>query len=111
MKISSATTRLGVAELRGRLSHYLKQAHLGRRLIVTDHGEPVAELVPCNRDSGKNGKTDLRETLQRLADAGFMSYTSGAKRGKFRKFKPVAIGTPGECLASKMLAKDREDSW
>ena len=36
---------IGTAELRNRLSYFLKQVRHGRRVVVLDRGEPVAELI------------------------------------------------------------------
>jgi prevent-host-death family protein len=37
---------VGVAELKARLSEYLREARRGRTVTVLDRGTPVAELVP-----------------------------------------------------------------
>jgi prevent-host-death family protein len=40
-------TSVGIRELRDKLSHYVRQVETtGEPLIITDHGRPVAELVP-----------------------------------------------------------------
>lgn len=41
-----AVESVGVRELRQHLSRYLERAKRGETLEVTDHGEPVARLVP-----------------------------------------------------------------
>jgi prevent-host-death family protein len=38
------TVRVGVREFRSKLSHYLARAKDGERIVITEHGEPVAEL-------------------------------------------------------------------
>jgi prevent-host-death family protein len=38
---------VGIRELKARLSEYLRQVRKGRTLLVTDHGEVVAELRPA----------------------------------------------------------------
>ena len=38
--------RVGVRELRQDLSRYLRRVRMGERLVVTDHGRPVAVLSP-----------------------------------------------------------------
>lgn len=40
-------TRVGVRELRGKLSGYLRQARQGASFLVVSHGEVVAELRPA----------------------------------------------------------------
>jgi len=37
---------VGVRELKNRLSEYLRRVRLGERVLVTDRGEIVAELLP-----------------------------------------------------------------
>lgn len=37
---------VGVRALKARLSEFIRQAALGERILVTDRGRPVAELVP-----------------------------------------------------------------
>ena len=39
-------TRVAVAELKARLSEYLRQARAGETVVVTDRGTPVARLGP-----------------------------------------------------------------
>lgn len=41
---------VGVAELKARLSHYLRLVRQGRALTVFDHDTPVARLVPVNAE-------------------------------------------------------------
>lgn len=37
---------VGVRELKNKLSEYLRRVRLGERVLVTDRGEVVAELMP-----------------------------------------------------------------
>jgi len=37
---------VGLRELKARLSHYIRQVRSGRRILVSDRGEVVAELAP-----------------------------------------------------------------
>lgn len=43
--------RIGVRELRQHASRYLAQVRAGDTIEVTDHGRPVARLVPVPDDS------------------------------------------------------------
>ena len=38
--------RVGVRELKNRLSEYIRQVRSGERVLVTDRGQVVAELTP-----------------------------------------------------------------
>lgn len=39
---------VGIRELKAKLSEYVSSAAKGERVIVTDRGRPVAELVPLS---------------------------------------------------------------
>ena len=41
--------RVGVRELRDSLSRHLAEVRAGAIVTVTDHGRPIARLVPVNR--------------------------------------------------------------
>jgi prevent-host-death family protein len=43
---------IGVRELRQQASRYLREVERGDPIEVTDHGRPVARLVPIPRSSG-----------------------------------------------------------
>ena len=45
-------TVVGARELKTRLGSYLRRVREGRTLLVTDCGEPVAELRPLEADAG-----------------------------------------------------------
>lgn len=56
-------TSVGIRELRDRLSHYLREVErTGEPVTVTDHGRPIAELVPVAEPP--------RSRMQELIDAG-----------------------------------------
>lgn len=42
---------IGVRELRDGLSKHLAEVRAGRTLTVTDHGKPIARIVPVDRPS------------------------------------------------------------
>jgi len=42
---------VGIRELKAHLSRYVAQVKAGERIVVTDRGEQVAELVPISRES------------------------------------------------------------
>lgn len=39
---------VGIRELRSQLSRYVERVKGGEELVVTEHGRPVARLVPLN---------------------------------------------------------------
>ena len=58
---------MGVRELKNRLSEYLRAVRTGERVLVTDRGEVVAELIP----PGQGGREpDVPAALLVLARRG-----------------------------------------
>lgn len=55
--------KVGVKELKNRLSAYLREVRSGRRILVTDRGEVVAELHRARSASGSE-KAALTEWLE-----------------------------------------------
>lgn len=49
-----ATHVVGARELKVRLGKYLRQVRQGRTLVVTDRGQPVAELRPMGGAAGSD---------------------------------------------------------
>lgn len=54
---------VGVRELKTRLGGYLQQVRLGRTLVITDRGEPVAELKPLRSAVGEEAKLEQLKAL------------------------------------------------
>jgi prevent-host-death family protein len=50
---SDQESTVGIRELKARLSHYVARARLGHRVVVTDRGRPVAQLVGLGPESEK----------------------------------------------------------
>jgi prevent-host-death family protein len=46
MNVATWPPGVGVRELRDHLSKYLAEVKAGREVVVTDHGKPIARLVP-----------------------------------------------------------------
>lgn len=61
---------VGVRDLKAGLSGYLRRVRSGQSLIVTDHGEPVAHIIPLGIPNG----------LERLLSEGRASW-AGAGAG------------------------------
>jgi prevent-host-death family protein len=88
-------TSVGVRELKSQLSRYLRRVRMGETIIITDHGKPVARLVP--------EPLTLEEKMQRLIDAGLAEWNG--KKPKFRE--PIVINDTG-ILASDLVTEMRE---
>lgn len=66
--------RVGVRDLKSRLSEYLRQVKQGKTVIITDHGHPVGRLSPVD--------LPLEERLKTLQSAGMVAWNG-------QKLKPV----------------------
>ena len=59
--------RAGVRELRQNLSKYLERVKAGERFEVTEHGRPVALLVPLDYDEDPIAGLEARGLIVRRA--------------------------------------------
>jgi prevent-host-death family protein len=87
--------RVGVRDLKARLSKYLRQVSQGQTVIITDHGRPVGRLSPVDQP--------LDERLKALQDAGLVTWNG-------QKLKPVtpAAVNRSERQVSDILVEMRE---
>jgi len=91
---------VGARELKTRLGTYLRRVRLGATLVVTERGEPVAELRPVEAEGG--GQERALEGLRAL---GVLTRRS---RQPLRPFKPIRVkGAP----LSRTVIEDREDRF
>ena len=90
---------VGARELKTRLGTYLQRVREGRTLIVTDRGEPVAELRPLPTDNS------LPSALLKLATKGTVTLPT---RVGVPAFRPLRSG--GASVADA-VGEDREDRF
>jgi len=64
-----STARVGIRELRGRLSHYLKLVKAGEVVIITDRGKPVGRIVPMGVPAEKR--------IAHMVQAGMAEWNGG----------------------------------
>jgi prevent-host-death family protein len=88
---------VGARELKTRLGTYLRRVREGRTVLVTDRGEPIAELRPLPADASAT------TTLLRLSGA--RAVTLPASRS-MEKFRPI----PSRGLSDAVI-EDREDRF
>ena len=86
---------VGVRDLKARLSHHLDRVRAGQRLVVTEHGRPVASIQPVEESADT-------EWIRRLVSAGRASWSGGKPKGTPR---PIAA-KPGKS-ASDIVTEDR----
>lgn len=87
--------KVGVRQLRNRLSHYLRKAQQGEGIVVTDRGVSIVILLPAVED-----RPD--EALKRLASLNFASWRGGKPRGAAQ---PVSV--KGKSAAQIVLEERR----
>jgi len=87
---------VGARELKTRLGAYLQQVRRGRTLVVTDRGQPVAELKPL---PGRPTNEDAK--LERLKALGAVT------RRPLAPFRPIRARD--RRLVSDAIIADRED--
>ena len=90
---------VGARELKARLGTYLRRVRQGRTLVVTDRGQPVAELRPVDAGTGVDA------VLAKLKAAGAVTRTTDKPLRPFRH-----IESRGGSAAAAVL-EDREDRF
>ena len=94
--------RVGIAELKASLSQYLARVKAGETVVVTDHGRPVARLVPMDEGTLKSG-----ERLRSLERLGLVRLGVRAlPAGFWEQVRPIDVA--GRSL--ELLLNEREDS-
>ena len=88
---------VGARELKVRLGRYLRRVRQGQRLIVTDRGQPVAELRPIGGEAG------IDSTLAEPEARGVVARPSRKRLAPFR-----LIESRG-CELSAAVVEDRND--
>ncbi|MFI5182919.1 MAG: type II toxin-antitoxin system Phd/YefM family antitoxin [Vicinamibacteria bacterium] len=89
---------VGSRELKTRLGTYLRRARAGHVVVVTDRGQPVAELRPL-------GQGDAEESgLARLAARGTLT----PRRRGLTSFVPVRRSGPS---LAEAVSEDRKDRF
>ena len=83
--------QIGIRDLKAHLSSYVKSARAGERVVITDRGAVVAQIVPAEGDAA----------LQRLIDDGIAMPPAHKKRST-----PHPLVTDGP--VSDLVAEQRE---
>ncbi len=90
---------IGIRELKAKLSEVLRSIEAGESVRVTNHGKPVADIVPPKRTSG-------RERLEELVAQGRVR---GPKNTGRKPPPPPRVTRPaGSISASDQVIADRE---
>jgi prevent-host-death family protein len=87
--------RVGVRDLKARLSEYLRKVRQGQTVIITDHGHPVGRLSPVDQP--------LDERLKSLQDAELVVWNGH----KLKSVTPAAVNHSDQQV-SDILVEMRE---
>lgn len=86
--------RIGIRELKVKLSEYSRDVRAGETIVVTEHGRTVARLIPET--------TSLRERLATLESTGGIQWSGEA----LPRAKPVAR-VRGKRMVSDLVSENR----
>ena len=87
--------RMGIRELKTKLSQCVREVKMGGTIVVTEHGRRVARLVP-EADS-------LAERIDALRDAGSIQWSGR----RLRAMKP-AVRVRGKRTVADIVVENRE---
>jgi prevent-host-death family protein len=88
---------VGARELKVRLGRYLRRVRQGHRVVVTDRGEPIAELRPIGGEAG------VDSAVAQLEARGVVVRPSRKRLSAFR-----LIESRGGALSTAVV-EDRDD--
>jgi len=94
---------VGSRELKTRLGTYLEQVKRGATIVVTERGQPIAELRPI-----AESEDELEAAFRRMEAEGLL--TRPTKKGPLAPFKPIKL-RPGTPSIAEAIAEDREDRF
>jgi prevent-host-death family protein len=63
---------VGIRDLKAKLSSYVDKVRKGERVIITDHGDEVAMLVPLSKE---------RRAIKSLVESGKARWSGGKPHG------------------------------
>jgi len=88
--------RVGVRELKARLSAYLRMVQAGQEIIITHRGKPIGRIVPM-------APTSPEDRIRELMAMGVVSWSG-------RKPSPPApvARARGEVTVADLLLEDRD---
>jgi len=78
---------VGIRNLKNSLSKYINLAKSGEKILITDHGKVVAEIIPTEGQSIKSAL--LEKYLNEQAKKGKVLLASGKKQMRKKKMKKV----------------------
>lgn len=97
---SSINTTVSKSDLRDRLDEVLAQVQIGAKVLITDNGHSLAEMIPVAPSNRANGKRTLKllatkeEFLAEIAslDATYMTGNLSSEDCHLARAEPVDMG-------------------
>lgn len=83
---------VGIKELKAKLSSYVGKVKDGEEIVITDHGEEVAMVIPISPE---------RHLITSLMDSGKVKWTGGKPKGK------AGVTMEGEPVSDTVLDERR----
>jgi len=91
-----AERRIGIRELKSKLSECVREVRSGGTIVVTEHGRPVARMIA--------DASSLGERLEVLANAGHILWSGR----RLKPAKPVARVRSGRKTVADLISENRE---
>jgi prevent-host-death family protein len=88
--------RVGIRELKSTLSACVREVKAGRTLVVTEHGRPVARVIP--------EAVSVRDRVAALQRAGAVAWSGQ----RLRPAKPIGRVRGGRKTIADLVAENRE---
>jgi prevent-host-death family protein len=87
-------TSVGIRELKNRLSEYIQRVKAGERIIITERGKPVGQILPVQAEHS--------DRLANLVEAGLVEWNGQP----LPPYEPKAVNRSNR-LVSDLVAEDR----
>ena len=91
-----AERRIGIRELKSKLSECVREVRRGGTIVVTEHGRPVARMIA--------DASSLRERLEALTNAGGIVWSGR----RLKPATPVARVRSGRKTVADLIGENRE---
>jgi prevent-host-death family protein len=93
--MGNSEKRIGIRELKATLSECVREVKSGRTIVVTEHGQPVARIIP--------EAISARERVEAMRKAGTVAWNGR----RLRLAKPVGT-VRGERTVADLVVENRE---
>jgi prevent-host-death family protein len=90
---------VGIRELKANLSAYIAKANKGQTIVITSHGQELAQLMP------RKAEEDIEARIKALVEAGVILWNGK----KLKPVKPVTLNKSDK-LASDIIVEMLNES-